>query len=105
MAHQPGYEMLGGVRQPHIVVFGVKGVAVALEQRLVHVHPAAVDAARGLGHKGGVVAVLPRYLFHYDAVCHNRVRHSERVCVPQVYFVLGWRGLVVAGLYGDAKFL
>ena len=76
-------------------------VAVALEQRLVRVHPAAVHAGDRLRHERGVDAELVGDLLHGEAIGHHLVGHRERVGVAEVDLVLGRRDLVVDVLDGD----
>jgi len=82
-----------------------EGVAVAGEQRLVGMHPAAVHACQRLGHEGGVDAMLHRHLLDGDAVGHATVSHGQGVSVPQVDLVLAWRHLVVAVFDADPHLL
>ena len=78
-------------------------VVAAAEQRLVHVHAAAVLAVHRLGHEGRVHAVVGRDLLDDQAGDHDPVGHHQGLVVVRVDLVLRRRDLVVGGLHGDAE--
>ena len=84
-------------------VVAEEGVVVAAEQRLVHVHAAAVLAVQRLGHEGGVHAVVGRDLLDDQAADHDAVGHDQGLVVVRVDLVLRGGDLVVRGLHGDAE--
>ena len=89
-----------------VLVLGIEeGVLAALEQGLVHVHAAAVLAEDGLGHEGGVDAVLSGDLLDRGAIGHDHVGHEQGLLVFKVDLMLGGRNLMMAVLDRDAHLL
>ena len=84
-------ELAGGVRVK-------EGVFAVLEQRHVDVHTTAGGAVDGLGHEGGVEAVLLGQGLHRQLEGHDVVGGPEGVGVLEVDLVLPGGYLVVAGL-------
>ena len=83
--------------------FGVvEGVAVALEQRQVGVHPAARLVAERLGHEGRVDALAERDLLDDVPGGEDVVGGRQRVGVAQVDLLLARGDLVVGVLHRDA---
>ena len=80
-------------------------VALQVEQALVHVHAAARLAGDGLGHEGGVHAVLHGYLLDHQLVGHHGVGHGQRIGEAEVYLVLGGAVLMMGVLHGNAHLL
>ena len=80
----------------------MEGVGVALEEREVGVHPRPRVLGEGLGHEGGIDALLEGDLLDHRAEGHDVVRRRQGVGVAQVDLVLARRALVVAELHGDA---
>ena len=105
MPQQPGDELIGQGRQVPGVRLVAEGVLPVPEQGHVHMHPAAGGAADGLGHEGGVEAVLLSQGLHRQLEGHDVVRGPEGIRVLQVDFVLASRHLVVAGLHRQAHLL
>ena len=103
MPELPGDEALGDVAEVIGVGLAEDRVVVAAEQRLVHVHAAAVLAVERLGHEGRVHAVVGRDLLDDEARDHDAVGHEEGLVVVRVDLVLRRRHLVVRGLHGDAE--
>ena len=99
MAQQPGNELVPNIRQVVLVVFVEEGVVFAAKERLVYVHPGAVDAGDGLGHEGGVGSADLRQFLHHQPRRHHAVGHGQRVGVLQVNLVLAGGGLVMGILY------
>ena len=58
VGQQTGDEGICLFRQALWVIRVVEGIFPALEQGHVSVHPRAIDAEDGLGHKGGVEAIF-----------------------------------------------
>ena len=88
VAQHAGHVRLRDRREVVLVGLVEEGVAVALEQRLVRVHAAAVLVGERLRHEGGVDVVRERDLLHDEAVRHRAVGHRQRVGVAQVDLVL-----------------
>src|SRR3972149_3421985 len=102
MFEEPGHKgssHLGEV----IGTLGVKeGIAVALEEGHMHMHPRAVDAEDGFGHEGGIDPVLLGYLLYRKAVGHDIIGHAEGIGIAQVYLMLAEGYLMVAELHPNA---
>jgi hypothetical protein len=98
-----GDEALGQVGEVVGIVGREEGVVVAAEQRLVHVHAAAVHAVQRLGHEGGVHAVVSGHFFDDQPAGHDAVGHDQRLVVVRVDLVLRGSDLVVRGLHGDVE--
>ena len=79
--------------------------AVEIEKAHVHVHAATRGIGEGLGHEGGVHAVLHGDLLHHQLVGHDRISHGESVGEAKVDLVLGRTVLVMAVLDGNAHLL
>ena len=102
VAQQAGHELLGERRQVVAVVGREERVLVAVEQRQVHVHAAALHALERLGHERGVHALAGGDLLDDQPERHDAVGHRQRVGVPQVDLVLARGVLVEAVLDRDA---
>ena len=76
MAQLAGDEALGQIGEVVRVVGREEGVHLSAEQRLVHVHAAAVLAMQRLGHEGGVHAVVGCHLFDDEAGDHDAIGHD-----------------------------
>ena len=98
MLQQPRDELAGQGGQLPFPGFVVKQVAAILEQRHIHVHSVARRIPEGLGHKGGVKAVLLGQGLDCQLEGHDVVGRSEGVRVLQVDLVLPGGGFMVAGL-------
>ena len=48
-----------------LIVLVKEGIAVTLEQRLVHMHAGTVDTENRFGHKGSIDPKFQSYLFDY----------------------------------------
>ena len=82
-----------------------EGVAVALEQRLMRVHPRAVLVRQRLRHERRVHAGSQRHLLHDQPIGHRVVRHRQRIGVAQIDLVLARRHFVMAVFDADAHLL
>ena len=105
MLQQAGDVALADGRQVILVVGVVEGVLVALEQGLVGVHAAAVDAEDGLGHEGGIDPVDHGDGLDRGPQGHGLVGHAHGLVVAHVDFVLGVGHFVVAVLDAHAHAL
>ena len=105
MSQQAGHEVASGARQAHLVGGVEEGVAVALEQAHVGVHPGAGRVCERFRHEGRLDALTRGDLAHDDAEGHDVVGHRQGVGVAQVDLVLAGGALVVAELDRDAHLL
>ena len=105
VGEQAGDEAPGHRREVVRVAGVVEGVAVALEEGEVGVHPRSLDCGEGFRHEGGVGVGLLRQFLHDVADRHDGVRHAEGVGVAEVDLVLAGRILVPAVLDRDAHVL
>ncbi|HEU5058331.1 MAG TPA: hypothetical protein VFU21_17485, partial [Kofleriaceae bacterium] len=94
-----------GVGQARVAVTGEQG-PLALPQRLVRVHPAAVVAEQRLRHEGDGLAVAQGDVLDDVLVPADLVGHLQEAVVLEVDLGLpGGRHLVVVGLHLDADLL
>lgn len=105
VAEQARDEGVGLFGQALLPLRVVKHVPAVLEQGHIGVHTRARHAVDGLGHKGGVEAVLLGQELHRQLEGHDIVGGPEGVGVLEVDLVLAGGVFVVAGLNLKAHLL
>src|SRR5258708_33977005 len=73
-------------------------VVLALEERLMRVHPAAVLSENRLRHERGEQSELLGNMLHHEPKGGDVVRSSERIGIPKIDLVLAMGDLVVCRL-------
>ena len=87
------------------IVLVKEGVSIALEQRYVDVHPAAVYPGYRLGHESGIHAVFLGYFLHGYPVDHYVVGHGQGVGVSEVDLMLAGSHFVMGIFDTDSHLL
>jgi hypothetical protein len=91
--------------QLHVVLRIEERVLAVLEERLMRVHPRAVDAEDRLRHEGGVQVVVERDVLDDEAAGADVVRRHQHIVVMKIDLVLARGDLVMRGLDVHAHLL
>ena len=105
VSQQSRDELIGQRGQVPGIRLVIEGIFPIPKQGHIYVHAAAGGAADGLGHEGGVEAVLLGQSLHRQLEGHDVVRSPQGVGVLEVDLVLAGCHLVVAGLHRHAHLL
>ena len=78
-----------------------ESIVAALEERLMYVHTAAINAVNRLGHEGSVNTVSLGDFFYDVAVGHDIVGHVQGIGISHIDFVLAAGDLMMRFIDGD----